>query len=749
MSRIGSLIRCLFLAVAIGILLSSSPGHTQQIVDLGGPSTATAWRVSGNGQRAFGGESPDGQLTTYWDGSSGAPRPMFEDGTGSSGYGVSTDGNTVLFPYRNWWTARSVLWQSGALFEFPAELSGINGYLVTAMDRSGQLFLAIQNANFSRQLFLLRLTSVGAGGATFSHESIGIAPVQFDTAFLSPDGAVVFLIAKGGRVWRWTRISRSWTDLGWPSGWGTNPIETRSRMSLDGTTLLITGVERDFFTSQTRSRAAAWRSRDGGTWTHLAADVMQDVSADGISADGRVLVGRAGNSLFRWQDGLTTPLGSPPGAPEGARIVAWCDSTGSVIAGSWRLGDSPAGGFRRVGNGPFEVIPPLAGDLAFVPEDMSDDGTVLVGQSLPSGRAMRWSVVGGPVLLVGPVKTASTPSSESRNGSAIVGEVLDADGIPRGKLYRWSVETGMTPMEQPLLGDPPINVALTAWPTPMRGARIAMISDSGRFSAGDAFRFWGDPGARAIRWDGTAAMLLPLLPGTTGAHAAGISGNGQVIYGSCNRSDPVTGLILHQGFSWSEMAGVVNLGNLQGFPDVYPRDASADGSVIVGWCSPPPGSAKPGGRAFRWTRSGMVNLDPSSAFEDSEAIGCSRDGNVVVGLASSFAEGDQVFRWTRNANNSGGTIQFLENPPGFFEVKPLMIDDTGNVVIARCEQYRPDVGFVSMKLVRWQGLSAPVDLSPMTEITGLTADGAVVFGTVQAADPAQVSVPHVWTASTG
>src|SRR5262249_6650735 len=99
---------------------------------------------------------------------------------------------------------------------------------------------------------------------------------------------------------------------------------------------------------------------------------------------------------------------------------------------------------------------------------------------------------------------------------------------------------------------------------------------------------------------------------------------------------------------WTEYDGVQGLGNLPGCIFGDASGISADGSVIVGSCSPhvPAPSV-----AFIWTQSsGMSRLVAfHSAVVEAEPSGMSADGEVVVGTIESESGHRKAFRWTQHS----------------------------------------------------------------------------------------------------
>lgn len=173
---------------------------------------------------------------------------------------------------------------------------------------------------------------------------------------------------------------------------------------------------------------------------------IPDVSAYGVSADGRIVVGRA--SYFparavRWADGVPTDLGKLSGSVTGggalcnavsansATVVGTSDSALGAQAFFWRdgvmtgLGDLAGGAF---GSGAYDV---------------SDDGATIVGYAMnASGTvAARW--VSGAISSLGDLPGGETQAyalGVSGNGQYVVGSGATAAGT---SAFVWDAASGM------------------------------------------------------------------------------------------------------------------------------------------------------------------------------------------------------------------------------------------------------------------------------------------------------------------
>jgi probable HAF family extracellular repeat protein len=258
--------------------------------------------------------------------------------------------------------------------------------------------------------------------------------------------------------------------------------------------------------------------------------------------------------------------------------------------------------FRGVGQFPGMS----AGTIA---KGVSADGQVVVGYGAyttnGTPQAFRWTVTNG-IEGLGFLASGSWSSAYgvSGNGAVIAGEAAD----PTGRAFKWTLQGGMVGLG---------NGSQSANSVSFDGQVIVGRTLSGS----DA----------AVRWvNGGIAEVLGWLPDYDMATAAGVSGNGSVVVGWCNKGNmPAT-----QAFKWTANTGISGLGYLSGGSHSWAFAISSDGAVIVGESGNDSGGG--GNEAFRWTAaSGMVGLGdlPGGEFS-SDARGVSSDGKVIVGRAS-------------------------------------------------------------------------------------------------------------------
>src|SRR5262249_26543750 len=125
---------------------------------------------------------------------------------------------------------------------------------------------------------------------------------------------------------------------------------------------------------------------------------------------------------------------------------------------------------------------------------------------------------------------------------------------------------------------------------------------------------------------------------------------------------------------WTEYDGVQGLGNLPGCVYGDASGVSADGSLIVGSCSPHPDQIIP----FRWTQTG--GIAPLAAFHntvvEAETSGVSADGKVVAGTLESEPGHRKAFRWTLHSG-----LADLGTLPGDTQSIAHAVSADGTVVV--------------------------------------------------------------------
>src|SRR5262249_4182830 len=128
---------------------------------------------------------------------------------------------------------------------------------------------------------------------------------------------------------------------------------------------------------------------------------------------------------------------------------------------------------------------------------------------------------------------------------------------------------------------------------------------------------------------------LGTLPGDSDSLGLGVSADGTVVVGATGLNGDY-----HNGFRWTSAGGMVGL-SVEGRYAVA-HAVSGDGLVVVGVGDPDGG----GNSAFRWTaEGGMVRLNRLAGWAYSDAYSASADGSVVSGYCYS-PDGKRAVIWT-------------------------------------------------------------------------------------------------------
>jgi probable HAF family extracellular repeat protein len=253
----------------------------------------------------------------------------------------------------------------------------------------------------------------------------------------------------------------------------------------------------------------------------------------------------------------------------------------------------------------------------------------------------------------------------------------------------------------------------------------ANLSDDGQVLAGR------DNSGNSMLWTASGgAQSVPV------AYASGISGNGQVVFGT-DATFP------GQATRWSRSGqSAEGLGYLPAsFQGSFAYAASTDGSVIAG-----ASFTNNGSRAFRWTSSGGMQdlgvLNPTGAYRASEAYGASGDGSVIAGYSTIGDEGAaRAIRWT-----SSGGMQDLGTLAGDATSWANGVSKDGTTVVG----HSTSAGSVNHAF-RWTAGAGMVGLGELaagyeSDARGANADGSLIVGT---AGVLGGNSAFIWSAATG
>jgi probable HAF family extracellular repeat protein len=354
----------------------------------------------------------------------------------------------------------------------------------------------------------------------------------------------------------------------------------------------------------------------------------------GVSADGRVVVGRSKSSAgplgeaFRWtMDGGIVALEPAPGGVRFGEATA-ASADGGVIVGQMYVGKS----FRAVRwvDGEIELLGDLGDESRYGrAQGVSADGGVVVGLSFsPLGtEGFRWTAATGMVGL-GDLPGGAFGSEArgvSPDGSIIVGDSRSHLGDSQGRheAMRWSAATGMI-----ALGD---IGGSDGW----FGSSAAAISADGLTVVGHGREF----GAVVVaRWTASRGihMIWPGIPfvwSTMRSYA--VSGDGTVVVGGgwTDRRD-------YAAFVWSPYADrmrelrqvmLTNFGlDPKGWTLTEATGVSADGTDIVG------NGINPMGYPEGWVVY-LPQVCRADVNRDTRV-----DGADVMAFVEAFVDGDAV-----------------------------------------------------------------------------------------------------------
>lgn len=326
-----------------------------------------------------------------------------------------------------------------------------------------------------------------------------------------------------------------------------------------------------------------------------------------------VLVPQASGQSFR---NLTQLMGGNAAMPY--TVLPY----GAAVAGRWTV--APQSAFRWVPQYAASPLPGLPGWTYGLPEGMSGDGSVVVGNYLtdadPSNdeHAFYWSCETGTQELPGTMFHAFAVSNDGRY---IVGDYPAIDN----RACVWSMESGVVDLD----------------PSGQWSASVAWgVNGDGSAVVGKAV---GASGAQAFRW--TAATGIVGLGDLTGnatnldSEAEAVSLDGSVVIGTA----AITVGFRH-AFRWTAEGGMESLDD-RPTGNSFAYSMSGDGQIIIG---------ERDGVSFVWdgthgmqtaiealTNYGMAALIAGWNIQSVDAI--SWDGTALMG--SGIAPGGQPSTW--------------------------------------------------------------------------------------------------------
>lgn len=308
----------------------------------------------------------------------------------------------------------------------------------------------------------------------------------------------------------------------------------------------------------------------------------------------------------------------------------------------------------------FTPLGQLPDGVSSVANDVSSDGTVVVGWSMIEGdrHAYRWTsklgmealgdLPGGDVY--------SEASAVSADGSVVVGTSIGDVTTPGGsQAFEWTSETGMLGVDSvtptgasSALGLSDDGSSIVGWhyftPNDFSGFRATTVMKAvpgltiATDASADGSIVVGDDAAQAKRWSSIGTDDLGWLGTDTNSEATAVTPDGETVVGwsyllgsSFGGSEP---------FRWRPLEGLVGLGHRNERHNKA-LDVSDSGELIVGEIDD---SGASDVRAFRWTEQEGVRTIQEWLEADygltlpgwvlSSARGVSGDGATIVGYGT-------------------------------------------------------------------------------------------------------------------
>ena len=317
----------------------------------------------------------------------------------------------------------------------------------------------------------------------------------------------------------------------------------------------------------------------------LSSTAVFSSQANGISADGSVIVGESYNAsgkveAFRWDSTVITGLGYLPAVSDESRALA-VSADGSVIVGKAYNSSNQNEAFRWESNQMTSLG--TLGGIWSEANAVSADGSVVVGTSsnaTPWREAFRWesNVMTGLGTLGGRYSEANAVSAD---GSVVVG--YSETPSNSNEAFRWesNIMTGLG------------NLTGSA-----SGYSAAYgISYDGSVIVGESMNASGE--YEAFRWESDVMTGLGILSGFSSSSARAVSGDGLVVVGDNQLIDYMAMNYTYKAFRWTQATGM---------------------QAVEEWLS-----------AAGVSTNGWISLD--------KANGTNTDGSIIVG-AGTNANGD-------------------------------------------------------------------------------------------------------------
>ena len=263
---------------------------------------------------------------------------------------------------------------------------------------------------------------------------------------------------------------------------------------------------------------------------------------------------------------------------------------------------------------------------------------------------------------------------------------------------------------------------------------ILFVSDSSSVNvsdlSGDGKIIVGTEYPVAFRWeDGVRTDLQLLAINNPRTAATAISADGTVIVGYY--SPPFSGTGGPEAAMWEN--GIISpLGKLNESGESYATDVSGDGSIIVGRSHPP--ETTDDWVTFRWESGVLTNLGhPQEGNARTTASAISSDGRFIVGSTEFSDTDERAFVW------ESGEFTILSHPdPASVGSRVLDVSGDGSVLVGYTttvgDWSYPAIwfyenGYTAKLLVTYLG-EIGIDLGEyeIFEVTDVSADGSTIAG---------------------
>jgi probable HAF family extracellular repeat protein len=285
-------------------------------------------------------------------------------------------------------------------------------------------------------------------------------------------------------------------------------------------------------------------------------------AADGVSADGSVVVGGIGGSDVRWVGQQVEVM---PSIGTNASLHAVSGDGSSAIGTNHSM--NPSRGFRW---GPSGV------ETLNIMEayGVNYDGSVVVGDTLVQGSNAPWAcrLSGAGVQVI--ANEGSQANGVSADGNVVAGSYYPNPALTVQRAFRWTT-AGLQDL----------------------GTLPGYSSSEGRGTSADGSRLFGrcsdtqnSVPYRTFVWTaGQGMMDIGLLPTAVASQPDAMSADGHVIVGQA--TVPMGGQYGFTPFVWIEGQGVIDFRSLLGgagfdmssYASLYFGGLSADGTTIVGY----------------------------------------------------------------------------------------------------------------------------------------------------------------------